>query len=41
VESLKWKVWHGKSDEAIERLGKLYLDLLNVSAKIKGTRKLH
>lgn len=29
VESLKWKVWHGKSDEAIDRLGKLYLDLLN------------
>ena len=29
VESLKWKVWHGKSHEAIDRLGKLYLDLLN------------
>ena len=27
--SLKWKVWHGKSDEAIDRLGQLYLDLLN------------
>lgn len=29
LESLKWKVWHGKSDEAIDKLSKLYLDLLN------------
>lgn len=29
VTSLKWKVWHGESNVAIERLGKLYLDLVN------------
>ncbi|MDC0865063.1 ISKra4 family transposase [Rickettsiaceae bacterium] len=28
ADSLKWKVWHGKSTQAIDRLGKLYLDLL-------------
>ena len=28
AESLKWKVWHGKSTQAIDRLGKLYLELL-------------
>lgn len=35
VESLKWKVWHGKSNEAIERLGKLYLELLNTDCADK------
>lgn len=28
AESLKWKIWHGKSQEAIDRLGKLYIELL-------------
>jgi hypothetical protein len=28
AESLKWKIWHGKSHEAIDRLGKLYIELL-------------
>ena len=28
AESLKWKVWHGKSTQALDRLGKLYLALL-------------
>ena len=29
LESLKWKIWHGKGEEAIDRLGKLYFSLLN------------
>ncbi|MFK7973976.1 MAG: ISKra4 family transposase [Rickettsiaceae bacterium] len=28
AESLKWKVWHGKSTQTVDRLGKLYLALL-------------
>lgn len=28
AESLKWKIWHGKSQEAIDRLGQLYIELL-------------
>ena len=28
-ESIKWKIWHGKSKEAIERMSKLYMALLN------------
>lgn len=28
AESLKWKIWHGKSQEAIAGLNKLYVDLL-------------
>ena len=28
AEALKWIVWHGKSTQAVERLGKLYLALL-------------
>lgn len=28
VESLKWKIWHGKSQEAVDRLGQLYIELL-------------
>lgn len=29
LESLKWKIWHGKGKEAIIRLSKLYFNLLN------------
>jgi len=29
IESIKWKIWHGKSKEAIERMSKLYMTLLN------------
>lgn len=29
IESIKWKIWHGKSKEAIERLSSLYMSLLN------------
>jgi hypothetical protein len=29
IESIQWKVWHGKSSEAIDRLGKIYIELLN------------
>ena len=28
VESLKWQVWHGKSQEAVDKLGQLYIELL-------------
>ena len=28
ADSLKWKVWHGKSTQSIDRLSKLYLELL-------------
>jgi len=28
AESLKWKIWHGKSQAAIDRLGQLYIELL-------------
>lgn len=29
LEAIKWKVWHGKSGEAIERLNKLYSELVS------------
>ena len=28
AESLKWKIWHGKSQETVDRLGQLYIELI-------------
>jgi len=28
LESVKWKIWHGKADEAVGRLSELYSDLI-------------
>ncbi len=28
IESIQWKIWHGESEEGIERLGRVYIELL-------------
>ena len=37
MESIQWKIWHGESEEAISRLSKLYLELINSD----GADQLH
>jgi len=36
AELLKWKIWHGESKQAIDRLGKLYLELLGMDCAEKA-----